>query len=117
MDEVSRQKNNNLHWRVKVYLLNGTGNWDECGTGDFHLVKDKLNGEEMDFLQVSPCENDEEAPPVVSSEKLQKIKSYRENENHVLYRPLLRFNEFQKQGGKVVHQKRLIFERNDYFLD
>jgi len=106
MDEVSKQET--LRWRVKVYLLNEGGNWDEGGTGDIHLVRDKVNGEEIDFFQVVAVENDP-TPITVSFEKLQKLKSYRENENYVLYRPLLAFNVYEKQGGTFYMENGLIF--------
>lgn len=31
--EPIKKANSNQNWKVKVYLLNESGNWDDCGKG------------------------------------------------------------------------------------
>lgn len=101
MEEIIPQKNPNVGWKVKVYLLNATGNWDDCGTGILEMVKENINGEEIDFFQVSVFDESSKLnPPPVSPDKLHKLKGVKDDERYIMYRPLMRFNSFEKQGGK-----------------
>ncbi|CDW88124.1 UNKNOWN [Stylonychia lemnae] len=40
MTSISQSK-----WRAKLYQLNHQGSWDDYGTGEFSLIKDKIDGE------------------------------------------------------------------------
>lgn len=99
MDELIRQKSPN--WKVKVYLLNDTGNWDDCGTGTLEISRLSKNGEENEYFQVTrQDDNTVTHPTVVSSERLQKLKSENTNQKVILYLPISKTFQFDKQGGK-----------------
>jgi hypothetical protein len=101
MDEITHQQYANLNWRVKVYLLNSTGNWDDCGTGTLDMVKENINGEDIEFLQVASYEDKNQAGAIlIPSDKLLKLKGNKEDEKYLLHRPLMKLNQFEKQGGK-----------------
>jgi hypothetical protein len=101
MDELIKQKNPN--WKVKVYLLNDSGNWDDCGTGTLEIARATKGGEELDFFKVT--KNDENAPAtpsVVPQERLDKLKGDSPNPKTILFVPILKYNQFDKQGGKIL---------------
>ena len=100
-DELVQPKNSQPNFRVKVYLLNASGNWEDCGTGTLEMVKDAVNDEELDFFQVlADNEQDKSTLSPELLEKQAKITNNKTNERYVLYRPLLKTSQFENQGGK-----------------
>ena len=105
-DEVSQSRNNQPNFRVKLYLLNEAGNWEDCGTGILNMISDVINDEERDFFQV--ISDSEHGPPSLAPElleKLQKIKSDKSDERCLLYRPLAKDNQYERQGGNIIPSK------------
>lgn len=102
MDELIKQKNPN--WKVKVYLLNDSGNWDDCGTGTLEIVRSTKGGEELDFFKVTKNdENSQGAPSSVSAERLEKLKGDPPYPKAILYLPIMKYNQFEKQGGNITY--------------
>lgn len=62
MEEFKMQ--NSMNWKVKVYLLNSSGNWDDYGTGMLQLSREmNVNTEiEEEYLIVK---SRDEFPPNV----------------------------------------------------
>ena len=52
MDELVKHKPLNQTWKVKVYLLNSSGNWDDCGTGSFEMIKENQEQEDNEFIKI-----------------------------------------------------------------
>lgn len=50
MDDIEVPKDITQSWKVKVYLLNESGNWDDCGTGQLDIVKETLSDMEMEYF-------------------------------------------------------------------
>ena len=99
MDELIRQKSPN--WKVKVYLLNDTGNWDDCGTGTLELTRVSKNSEETEYFQVTRQDDNAAALPIiVPGDRLQKLKSDNPNPKVILHLPISKNFQFDKQGGK-----------------
>ena len=70
------------------------------------MVKDFINGEETDYFQVTAV-NEENIPevPTIAEDKLKKLRGDKANEEFLLYRPLLKHNDFEKQGGIIFHSQ------------
>ena len=101
MEEAIRHKVPN--WKVKVYLLNDVGNWDDCGTGTLEICKNAKNEEECDYFKVTKVEDKSQpAAQLVSVERLEKLKRLSPSPNIILYLPLQKEYEFEKQGGKLI---------------
>jgi hypothetical protein len=101
MEELIKQKVPN--WKVKVYLLNDVGNWDDCGTGTLEFCKIPKMEEECDYFKVTKVE-DKGLPPTqaVSNERLEKLRNGNPNSNVILFLPLQKQYDFEKQGGKLI---------------
>ena len=100
MDETSRQSGGGQNWRVKVYLLNELGNWDDCGTGLLEFTREIKTDEEIDLIKV----NSHEAPPNndnnISVENRAKLKGGSESPAVILNLPINKENQYDKQGGR-----------------
>ena len=103
MDDLVRQKSSNQSWKVKVYLLNGTGNWDDCGTGTLEMAKDSQDDEELDYLRVSTNEELIKGRSTdITAERYERLKGkLASDENILMYLPLLKKNMYEKQGGNL----------------
>ena len=104
MEDLIRQKNTNNSWRVKVYLLNLSGNWDDCGTGILDISKGSSDTdareEDIEYFKVFSTEDEQKLSGItISSEKLNKLKDKELNPKCILYLPILKSNQFEKQGG------------------
>ena len=102
MEDLIRQRSTNNNWRVKVYLLNLSGNWDDCGTGILEISKGLLDAEEEDiqYFKVFSTEDEPNSSSItVSTEKLNHLKGKETNPRCILYLPILKKNQFEKQGG------------------
>lgn len=75
MDEVSLQRPQPTNWKVKVYLLNQTGNWDDFGTGNLDIQKGDYLGEETEYFKIISSE--ELDHDKLSKEFLEKFESLR----------------------------------------
>jgi len=101
MDDITPPKNSGLNWKVKLYLLTEAGTWEDCGTGDLEIVKQKYHDEETDFFKVICSPSDPKPnPPLISEEKLKKLTNFQDEPNCLLLTPLLKSSLFEKQGGK-----------------
>jgi hypothetical protein len=101
MEEVIRQKAPN--WKVKVYLLNEGGNWDDCGTGSLELHYDPDNEKLCDYIQVVKVEDrGQPHAQMVSHERLEKLKKGNQNPTVILYSTVEKEYDFEKQGGKFI---------------
>lgn len=45
---MSEYKQDNTNWKVKIYLLNVSGGWDDCGTGILQLIKEMNKTTELE---------------------------------------------------------------------
>jgi hypothetical protein len=100
MDEHNGNKNSHRNWKVKVYLLNEMGNWDDCGTGILELIKENSLGEEIDFFHVQRIEDAiEDSSPFIPEDKSQKLKGNTDNPKIILHTPISADSQFEKQGG------------------
>ena len=101
MNEELRPSGSSQNWRVKVYLLNADGNWDDCGSGSLQAITDTSAGIEIIYLHVTSTE---EAAKNMSSEitleRLKKLQGEKEDLNCVLYQPIKLRNDYEKQGGR-----------------
>ena len=102
MEDLMRQRYTNNSWRVKVYLLNLGGNWDDCGTGILEISKGLLDAgeEDIEYFKVFSTEDEQKSSGItISSEKLNYLKGKQTNSRCILYLPILKKNQFEKQGG------------------
>ena len=100
MEEGNKQLSSNQNWRVKVYLLEKSGNWEDCGSGTLDIVREVKSGEELDFLRVTNHnEANKSNSPAIQQERLKKLKGDVENEKCILHLPISVSNQFDKQGG------------------
>ena len=100
MDDLLRQKASSQGWKVKVYLLNGTGNWDDCGTGTLELTKETQNQEEIEYFKISTNEEFLKGrSSEVSAERYDKLKGKHNDEKTLLCLPIQKNNQYEKQGG------------------
>jgi hypothetical protein len=105
MDEHNNHKHSHQNWKVKVYLLNEHGNWDDGGTGILEIIKDDSFGQELDFFHVKRIEDQiEDSSSPISEERLLKIKGNDHNPKIILHLPILLENQFEKQGGEPIYQ-------------
>jgi len=103
MNDAFRQSTNEQTWRVKVYLLNQQGNWDDLGTGVFELVKEVKLEEEMEYLKVVATDDSSKTnSPQIDSEKQAKLKGDSTLDRCILYLPILQSNHYEKQSGKII---------------
>ena len=51
-------RSNNHNWKVRIYVLNSEGNWEDAGTGTLQIVKEMNPNTELeeDYFKVSPLE-------------------------------------------------------------
>lgn len=101
MDELVRQKSSSQSWKVKVYLLNATGNWDDCGTGILEMAREIQDQEEIEYLKVTTNEELIKGRSTeISADRYEKLKGKLADEDKILlYLPLLKKNQYEKQGG------------------
>ena len=102
MEDLMRQRSTNNNWRVKVYLLNLSGNWDDCGTGILDMSKGSsdMGGENVEYFKVFSTEEEQNPSGItISPEKLNKLKGNELNPKYILYLPILKKDQFEKQGG------------------
>lgn len=84
MNDILQIQNPNYNWKVKIYLLNETGNWDDCGTGNLTLER-SLNTQshimyEDIIFKIKTIHDDSKIE--VSTERLCKLrKSLPDNES------------------------------------
>mmetsp|Transcript_43016 Transcript_43016/g.49881 ORF Transcript_43016/g.49881 Transcript_43016/m.49881 type:complete len:97 (-) Transcript_43016:347-637(-) len=92
MDELVRQKSSSQSWKVKVYLLNGTGNWDDCGTGILEMAKESQDLEEIDYLKVSTNEELIKGRSTdITAERYERLKGTLARDDKILlYLPLMK---------------------------
>ena len=89
------------NYRAKVYVLNSNGNWDDFGTGNVDLVQDNYKEINVNFLRVISDGTWKGESHETTKEMKNKLKSDREEESYILYRPILKEMEFEKQGSKL----------------
>lgn len=91
------------NWRVKVYLLNAEGNWDDCGSGTLSAIIDTSSGIEIIYLSVVGTE---EAAKNISSEitidRLRKLQGESEDLKCVMKQPIKLRNDYEKQGDSII---------------
>ena len=106
MDEQNSNKHPHQNWKVKVYLLNELGHWDDCGTGILEIVQETIFEPPIDFFLVKRIEEqiDDSTSPI-SEERLQRIAGKSKNGKSILYLPILKENQFEKQGGNSTQSK------------
>jgi len=102
MNEGFRQPTSDQIWRVKVYLLNDHGNWDDYGTGVLELVKEVQSDEEKEFLKITTTDDSlRNNSSQLDPEKLNKLKGECTSPNVLLYLPILQSNQYEKQSGQI----------------
>ncbi len=89
------------NYRAKVYILNSNGNWVDFGTGNVDIVQDNYKEINVSYLRVISDgtwmgEYNEEMKEIKN-----RLKSDKEEESYILYRPILKEMEFEKQGSKL----------------
>jgi len=72
-------------WKVKVFILNAKGEWDDCGTGVLYFKKEKEeNPNQMEeYIKIVKYEEESPEPVHISMEKkvkLSKGKTFPEGE-------------------------------------
>ena len=104
MDELTRQKSTSQSWKIKVYLLSANGNWDDCGTGLLEMAKETNEDEEIDYLKVTTNEELIKGRSTdITAERYEKLKGKLAKEEKILlYLPLLKRNQYEKQGGNIL---------------
>ncbi len=101
MDEGIKRATPSANWRVKVYLLNEGGDWDDCGAGHLEIAKEVRGDEEIDFLRVIQTDEPSKVTSIdLTFERLKKLRGGSDNERYVLNLPIRKYNQFEKQGGK-----------------
>ena len=118
MDKLIKQNGLNLNWKVKVYLLNATGNWDDCGTG---VLEEALDIDENEYLKI--WTNDElikGRSTDISEERFEKLKGKLADDDEVLlFLPVHKRNKYEKQGGILVTstaELKQLFPRMHYYM-
>lgn len=96
-----RQKSASQSWKVKVYLLSTSGNWDDCGTGILEMVKETQEDGDIDYLKVTTNEELIKGRSTeITLERYEKLKGkFAEDDKILLYLPLHKKNQYEKQGG------------------
>lgn len=113
MDELVRQKPSSQTWKVKVYLLNSTGNWDDCGTGNFEMVHETQENEEIEYIKITTNEELIKGRSTdVTAERYEKLKGrYATDDKILLFLPICKKNSYEKQGGKNISKIFLEFPK------
>ncbi len=103
MDELVRHKPTSQTWKVKVYLLNTTGNWDDCGTGNFEMVRETQENEENEYFKITTNEELIKGRSTdITVERYEKLKgTHARNDKMLLFLPIRKKNQYEKQGGKT----------------
>ena len=99
-DDVVQLVKDEPNFRVKVYLLDEIGNWEDCGTGNLKMIKDASRAEELEFFEVI-AEDDQEKAELTTEllERQQMIRGHKTDHTYILYRPLIKSYPFERQEG------------------
>ena len=79
-----------------MYLLNESGNWDDCGAGTLSLAKEisDINDKSEDYFKVIAMDN---FIPSIEENKLKKINNNNKSEqNIILYLKIIVKNDYEK---------------------
>jgi len=103
MNEEFRKTFNDRNKRVKVYVLDKDGDWSDCGAGILEIIEGNYAGNELNFVQVSTSPDmAKHNPPKVSPELLSKLKKGIDDEDKILYLPILASNNtFESQESMI----------------
>jgi len=103
MNEELKPGGPSQNWRVKVYLLNSDGNWDDCGSGTLKTITDTSSGIGITYLHVTS--NEDAAKNIsggISLDMLKKLQGGTEDPKCVLHHPITVGSDYEKQGGNIL---------------
>jgi len=93
------------NYRAKVYVLDPAGQWVDYGTGNVDLVQDNYKDIYVNYLKVISDGTCTGVLDGVTEEIKKKLIGNKEEEDYILFRPILKEMEFQKTGGKLFWKK------------
>ena len=94
---------NHENWKVKVFLLNKVGDWDDCGTGILFFENQKTDIS-ANYLKVMKLKDENHEDQNISSEKklkLSKGMQFSDGEC-LLWEKIDEDLSFEKQNGNYI---------------
>lgn len=103
MNEELKPGGPSQNWRVKVYLLNSEGNWDDCGSGTLKTITDTSSGIDIIYLHVTSAEDAVKGiSDGISLDMLKRLQGGIEDPKCVLHHPITVGSDYDKQGGNFL---------------
>jgi len=91
------------NFRAKVYVLLTSGNWEDFGTGHVDIIQEFIDGNSVNYLRVireGTGGNSESSGEIIEMKK--KLRGFREEEEYILYRPILKDMNYEKNSSQIL---------------